>query len=116
MFVSKSENCCIFGWSAAGYSLVADERRCENLLDERVVVATHSSAHGVLTLRAAVVQAVLHHKVHRRSSVKVRGQVLKVVQHVGVLERQFHSKLQVNVHFDLQMNSQFKSTPSLPLL
>lgn len=97
-------------FSRAHYSLVADERRCVHLLDERVVVAAHSSTHSVLTLLAAVVQAVLHHKVHRRSSVKVRGQVLKVVQHIGVLERQFNSKL----HFDLrggaelQIQSQFK--------
>lgn len=73
------------------HSLVADERRRKDLLDERVVVAAHASTHSVLTLRAAVVQAVLHHEVHRRSSVKVRGQVLKVVQHVGVLERPFNS-------------------------
>lgn len=71
------------------YSLVGDKRRCEDLLDEGVVVAAHSSTHSVLTLPAAVVQTVLHHKVHWRSSVKIRGQVLEVVQHVGVLERQF---------------------------
>lgn len=97
-------------FSRVHYSLVADERRRVHLLDERVVVAAHSSTHSVLTLLAAVVQAVLHHKVHRRSSVKVRGQVLKVVQHIGVLERQFNSKLQVKLHFDLRGRSRITDT------
>lgn len=66
--------------------LVFDERCSVDLLHEGVVVAANSSTHSVLAFWDTVVKAVLHHKVHRRSSVKILGQVLKVGQHIGVLE------------------------------
>lgn len=69
------------------FSLVADERRSVDLLHQRVVVAAHPPADGVLSLQAAVVEAVLDHKVHRRSSVEILGHVLEVTQDVRVLER-----------------------------
>lgn len=67
-------------------SLVADERGAVDLLDQRVVVAAHSTTHNVLTVRTAVVETVLDHKVHRSSRVQIHAQVLKVVQHVRVLD------------------------------
>lgn len=66
--------------------LVVDERCSVDLLHEGVIVAANSSTHSVLAFRDTVVKAILHHKVHRRSSVKILGQVLKVGQHIGVLE------------------------------
>lgn len=66
-------------------SLVADKRSRIDLLDQRVVVAAHSPTNSVLALWAAVVQSVLHHEVHRSSSVEILAYVFKVVLNVRVL-------------------------------
>lgn len=67
--------------------LVADEWRGVDLLHQRVIVAANSPTHSVLSLWTAVVETFLDHKVHRRSSMEIFGQVLEVIQYVRVLER-----------------------------
>lgn len=70
-----------------GFLLVADEWGGVDLLDQRVVVAAHSPTDSILSLWTAVVETVLYHEVHWRSSMEIVRQVLKVIQYVRVLER-----------------------------
>jgi len=68
--------------------LVADERGAVDLLDQRVVVAADPPAHSALALWTGVVMTVLHHEVHRSAGVEIHAQVLKVLQHVRVLDEE----------------------------
>lgn len=72
----------LFSW----FLLVADEWCSVDLLDQRVIVAAHSPTDSILSLWTAVVETFLYHKVHRRSSMEIFGQVLEVIQQVWVLE------------------------------
>lgn len=71
--------------TSQGHLLITNERCCIDLLDERVVVAAHSTTHLVLSIWGAVIVALLHYEVDRGSSMQVLGQVPEVVQHKRVL-------------------------------